>query len=794
MSLTLSDDSAVESILTDIPFFTVGIMTFGISTFLLIMKRVSLLGLCLYFSALLAFVASIFDLSQILARGSSSVSSGAGIDAVRGLVNTREVALALSLGFRYIFYWAFVSERPQNEPLPFRKSESYIPRYHAHSNSWQRWGYLGFILKWGLLGLTVAIPTLQIIWRIAQREFGVIYMVESTMEIVVSSLFILKLFLNIYLSTERPWWRPLVSYVAPIGALSISLGLGVGQLILFDLSDTTLGHFLQAIELYIVIVYMLVIIFLPVRRPMRPPRSPTLPMQTQVGRDEKEGLSGLPRPVTMPGPTEPGDDSPEIAVVDRNTNFIFDIKPYRPPSIVKPYTPPNVTEPVERDLESGNYAIYDDGNEPNDSDRNRIQIVTTPAEADDAVGTVVEPSQRSTSLSVSSYYYMQEQERPPSIPLLPPSFSRPGNDSPVYGLNGIIGAESGSRPDSGVSFQRTVGTGTARTSETSFNELLRQQNELDKSIAALRLFSPDPSSESFPKASEAEPSTAKPSSHPYSVAASSSSGRKADTSSARSEFSLSVFPEPPVLNRPVSSFGPLEETSTTLPISRFIPADVSASHKDSFVSSIPTSPNSIWPGHERYDSAGTQYDVTSFIGDLTDPALRGQRTGSVFKGAAAELSDVESGDESPVIVTATPAVARSANAVILGSATPSLTALPPRQDDGPEDESENDKFAPSLRPFLLGNVTSSPAVSSPLSGTPLSAPYVSRNPPVVGPRRPIPGRSGLSGTYRPRLKISAPRRTSEGLYPPGAYERPRPPPLIISGNLPEPAYNEDSKG
>lgn len=156
-----------------------------------------------------------------------------------------------------------------------------------------------------------------------------------------------------------------------------------------------------------------------------------------------------------------------------------------------------------------------------------------------------------------------------------------------------------------------------------------------------------------------------------------------------------------------------------------------------------------------------------------------ERPSSVFRGSGAELSDVESGDESPVIVTALTRASstRSTNAVVVGSATPALTSLPSRTPRGDS--------PPPLRPFLLGNVTASPVVSSPLAGTPLSAPYISRNAPIVGPRRPIPGRSrGLSGTYRPRLQISGPKtsRFPDSIDSPDAYERPRPPPLIIPSN------------
>ena len=56
------------------------------------------------------------------------------------------------------------------------------------------------------------------------------------MEIVVSALFILKLFLNVYLTTERSRWRVIASYLAPLAALGISAGVGIGQIIFCKLN------------------------------------------------------------------------------------------------------------------------------------------------------------------------------------------------------------------------------------------------------------------------------------------------------------------------------------------------------------------------------------------------------------------------------------------------------------------------------------------------------------------------------------------------------------------------------
>lgn len=186
------------------------------------------IAIYLYSSALLAFAAGVLDLSQILGRGQLIDQGG-----VNGLVNTREVALSLSVGFRFLFYWSFIAERPRGEPPPPNPEEldvRYNPRIHTHSADWQRWGYLGLFLKWGLLALTFSIPILHIVWRILARRFALVYMVETTIEIVVTSIFILKIFLNLFLSPVFPWWKLTSWYITPIIALGLNLGVAAGNL------------------------------------------------------------------------------------------------------------------------------------------------------------------------------------------------------------------------------------------------------------------------------------------------------------------------------------------------------------------------------------------------------------------------------------------------------------------------------------------------------------------------------------------------------------------------------------
>jgi hypothetical protein len=160
------------------------------------------------------------------------------VGSVTGLTTASQVGFALSTGFRYLFFWTFVAVRPRGEPHPSRSLVSHgtnssriVWRGQTHSASWSRWGLLGFVLKWGTMALVLAIPLMQILWRnvIAFNQYSPVYVVEATIEIVASTVFILKLILNTYLITATTLSKALSYYTAPMLALLVSLSLGIGN-------------------------------------------------------------------------------------------------------------------------------------------------------------------------------------------------------------------------------------------------------------------------------------------------------------------------------------------------------------------------------------------------------------------------------------------------------------------------------------------------------------------------------------------------------------------------------------
>ena len=188
-------------------------------------------------------------------------------------------------------------------------------------------------------------------------------------------------------------------------------------------------------------------------------------------------------------------------------------------------------------------------------------------------------------------------------------------DSPVFGLNGIV------RPSTSDSARRSQGsvtvTGDNRNSDIS--DLFRKQDELDNSIAALRLLQGVPAQPSSP---------------------STSSKQSAEVSGTRSEFSLSNFPNPPwvtasdpydrsetprsVVPFPIRNTKPSHGKTPSISVNNVpfelvaprMPASMAEHNRTPSLPMSETADSEVLVSArtQRFDSQGTQYDVTSFIG------------------------------------------------------------------------------------------------------------------------------------------------------------------------------------
>ncbi|KAJ7293077.1 hypothetical protein C8J57DRAFT_15517 [Mycena rebaudengoi] len=765
LRLSLSDNLALEQVLSDIPFFCVGLTAIAVFAFFLVMRRVNIAAIYLYSSSLFAFGAAILDLTQVLIRGVANTNNGLALTTVTGITNAREIGLALSFGFRYIFLWAFVAQRPRYEPRPQTLTEPPFTDDLFHSASWERWGLFGFILKWGLLGSIISIPILQIVWRIVTGSSSV-YVAESTIQIVVSVLLITKLMLNLFLSNVAPWWRPFVPYIVPFVALMISAGVGAGNLLFFGFSETTVGRFLQAVELYGLILSVLIFTFYGVPKRSAPPaprkRSSFFAGFAAPKSDSEPPVTEAPVPENGREISSPDmlqlSISPRESVVSRMSTWINIRRAPRPNSEQKLWnsseaelgisTQVRVPSPAPSAQEQASPRVQITPEESwilptanPETPKTDTQSILVPP------GTVIsEPgpgtpstmmSRPFTGVSFASYYGLASNSRLTMPGVLPDENSRE-TDSPVYGLNGITAGSAipAAVPDSPVLSVATLKadntTSDQRDSSNSFDELLRQQTELDKSIAALRLFSPTTTITTLPPVPDSEN---KQSTVSTGRSPSVSSGKSV---SNRSEFSLSIFPEPPPVNQSLQELSP---ERSRLPIRGRRQSRVPRS-ATSEVNEVPV------PEHQRLDSAGTQYDVTSFIGDLTSPIAE-----------PSKLSDLpeESDMESPALRTST------LRPLLLTPAAAAITSLPPTNGTSSQTPPSSYEY-PVLKPLLLGSAPPSSSMSSPLSAT---------------RRAPQSRRPG-----QPRPFISIPRQMgNEEDRVDDEFEKPRRPPALVKSEF-----------
>ncbi|KAB5594326.1 hypothetical protein CTheo_2256 [Ceratobasidium theobromae] len=313
-ALTLTKNRLAEDLIADVPFLSIGILAFGVATFFFVMNRMQKHVFAALIAALLAFISAILDFGQLLIISKGIFSTG-----VFPLRISRELGYAASFGIRFYFFWLFVAIPPRGEILILatlaRNNASSPVQNKPHSASWDRWGAAGILAKYTLLLGTLAIAVIQSIWRLGFTvglvRFTAVYFADSILQIAMSALFILKLFGNSYTSPLMPRWRTIRDYLPMMTAILIGLGIAIGNilcsaLISFRLSvhspihavrfsECPLGRFLQAVELYIIILYVLIARFykMPVRTSIlaeTPPRHRGRGDSSFIGIDMNESM------------------------------------------------------------------------------------------------------------------------------------------------------------------------------------------------------------------------------------------------------------------------------------------------------------------------------------------------------------------------------------------------------------------------------------------------------------------------------------------------------------------------
>ena len=486
-------------------------------------------------------------------------------------------------------------------------------------------------------------------------------------------------------------------------------------------TETTLGRFLQAIELYILIVYNLTCTFYP--------PSPLLPTATQLKRSSSfrrldnrtpgvnlnpsPAAQGVPGAVMLIGrnPYPPSGSSrlSYLSMVSQRLPSLLRRSPKRESGGERLWDqksaetgrtrPLNIRTPdlgprVEEFMDIQNWKLpFTMADAPSEPPLPPATTVVTGPNATKGEPVIVAPEDEipvpDTAFSVYSLYAPSEYTSE-SAPLSNPAQSR-SIESPVYGLDGIVGTNR---------MGRTSRVGSV----TSIDELLRKQRELDKSIEALRLFSPGMSSTPTP---ENLTTTIPP------------NITRGDSVSVASVLSLSNFPEPPSISRRSSAtIRPVLRRSQRQRAQRVerpgiapVPPPIVIPPMDDEINGkLPQTVGGTGDTgrFNKFDSMGTQYDVTSFIGgeygscadcrplyaecsclDLSSPS------GVVLTGLtsalkSSRLSDVPSVDERgqvtgttntkakrprPTIVTSARAPPSSAPSIYSGPATASSGLL-----------------------------------------------------------------------------------------------------------------------
>ncbi|KAF9474465.1 hypothetical protein BDN70DRAFT_997033 [Pholiota conissans] len=737
----LNAESAINDILTDIPLFCEGVMGIGVFTFLFLTKQVNLLSVFLYMSSFCVFTAATLDLSQVIIRGPQNSSKiTISLDSISGFLYAREVFLSLSILSLDLFFWQLVSRCPAGERNT-RTNEfatSKISRLESmHSASWSRWGIIGTILKYSSLAAVFSVPLLSMLWRLmpTQRKYGSIYVIEATVQTSIMAIFILKLLLNVSISPLDTSWRALQAYIVPITSLLIGLALGISNIIIFAFTEMVLGRFLLAVQVYLLFVHSLFTTFEDFKW--------TVVVQTN------------PRIKTMPEKSTYIDALPLAYSDDKRNPSPSSLYPM-PPSRQTRFTPQQSV--LSRSLPSPREYTSSELQHPWRHDETTLTAkaisITSHSEDNDFLNLSESPKIEGSTKKSLEGKPQEDNERPVTTMSL--SYYAMNYDPSGVEKSNI--AETFNSRQSSIAVleppdRRIISASTSRPS--SLDEILRQQNELDKSIAALRLVSMSISSDS-PFENSSFPS-APPTNQKLAVKDQPRNtlvSRRTESLSNRSDFSLSVFPAPPA----IPSTENLVETHR----------DQHGMGRETIKRHASLNIGVEDPQSSQIDPPGIQYDVTSFIGDLSEPSRSSQ--------VITLSEDFDNEEITSIISAAHTSSVNGLRPMILASL---VLASPSSPNTIPTQLNHNlDRAAPSnaaseagvpLRPFLLGNP---------------SAQMVSQR--VALTKVPLAQRRQRGGTISSSTRwpvISNPKMTQDrNEVIPGAFERPRPPPRRLSND------------
>ncbi|KAH6917251.1 hypothetical protein BKA70DRAFT_1138682 [Coprinopsis sp. MPI-PUGE-AT-0042] len=725
-TLALSDDAGVECILTGIPLLCIGILSLGVFTFILATRRTSILISLLFASCFFGFVAAIIDLGQILLRGYASVNGGLELGQAVGLIQGREVFLSFSVGFLYLFYWFFSSRRPHalavapdmgaiaTEKADPTLATRMTSARKLHCASWERWGYVGITLKWASLVTCFLILILQLVWRLTKKHhfYGDLYVASATLETAISIVFILKLILNSYLAESTSRRQVLLGYIAPVFAFVLSAGMGIGSLVVFAFSETSLGRFLRGVEAYTLLIYYLIITFRSASHDGIPPPYKAPGVDIYVPQ-EKSGSEGAYQQTILPyasvarnAAANPSTEAiwqlSRVSHISRISSWVESRRASR-----KSLGGDNANLPQSPPIRSLLFQQPASASPSNGSDSSGKSFVSPPPPV---------PQSNRSSMNFFSYYGLDRTGKSTG---LRDDTSTIGSDSPIYGLNGIIVPPKKTQPSKLA--EMSLGGPSGEVTPVRMTRLIEAQADIDESINALRTQADGDKTNQEPKEGGLTAERLKAAHLTPDLGALTSESSKPSSPANVSEFSLSVFPEPPApaLVSPTSlrELGPRSKVARPSAAKRVPPISV-----------IPIQVEDLVRDSNVYDSplSGTRYDVTSFIGGYALPSSAfpsssaiNSSTGVLPSGSM--LSDIPESTARETPGRLSPTGATNANSQYvtltrtssrpLGSATMSSSL---NKADSPSGDVPTQNLA--LRTFLARNETTRSRMTAAPSG------------------------------------------------------------------------------
>jgi len=571
----------------------------------MILKKVKLAPFILLSSVIFTFLAAVVDLARISLRHDNSGRVRMDNENLTNTLETvREILSSVASGLRFLYFWAFVSQPPLCE----QGSGSFL---RLHSGSWLHWGLTGTVLRWSTLFASLSIFVLQILWRTVRplHRFGPVYNVESALEIGASGVYMIKLLLNSMIVEEDCRRETLWQYTAALFALFINLGVGVGNILEFRFSETSLGRLLLATGLYILIVSSMVFSFY-----TRPPAPPPLPNLRDKRASSFRGL--------------------HVSFYDADLGLVGEdiANPTSRSPSQRPSSWLSWNAPQRRSSQIG--PSYEDRRRARRSESEEAERGGVSPSSKQGTSDITQPSSVNLSITDPITRGISEDFSSSPITRLPADVvydsgksSNPraaamttSPDSPTLG-DGIGAAQQINRP-----FLRPQqhSDGSLTSSQGSgFEILLREQNELERSIAVLRAMS-IPGGNGKEQKAKTSNAVSDPPERRKLRDSSTTTAYGPTSASGRSDFSLSVFPEPPeiprVTEKPRTYQSQSPSTLARTPTQRTFNIGeqgfpVSTGEGDD-----------IMAFDRRTESAGTHYDVTSFIGDLTSPINRASAT------------------------------------------------------------------------------------------------------------------------------------------------------------------------